>query len=51
MNDLLDVTGGLALAGAVAALLLIRSKDFVRHGPPQAPAAEAREPAVEVVSH
>ncbi|MDQ2815651.1 MAG: hypothetical protein M3Z75_28365, partial [Actinomycetota bacterium] len=32
INDLLYVTGALALAGAVCALLLIRSKDFVRTG-------------------
>jgi EmrB/QacA subfamily drug resistance transporter len=46
INDLLFVTGALALAGAVCALLLIRSKDFVRTGrtgpqatpPPDGPA-------------
>jgi hypothetical protein len=32
LNDLLFVTAGLALAGAVCALLLIRSQDFVRTG-------------------
>src|ERR1035441_6280217 len=32
INDLLFVTGALALAGAVCALLLIRGKDFVRTG-------------------
>ena len=30
LNDLLFVTAGLAFAGAVSALLLIRSRDFVR---------------------
>jgi hypothetical protein len=30
LNDLLFVTGALAFAGAVCALLLIRSRDFVR---------------------
>jgi EmrB/QacA subfamily drug resistance transporter len=40
LNDLLYVTAGVALAGAVCALLLIRSKDFVRRTePPAAPAA------------
>jgi hypothetical protein len=36
LNDLLVVSGILALAGAVGALTLIRSKDFVaqRQGPP-----------------
>src|ERR1019366_1981038 len=32
INDLLFVTGALALAGAMCALLLIRGKDFVRTG-------------------
>ena len=32
LNDLLYVTGAVALAGAAGALLLIRSKDFVRTG-------------------
>jgi hypothetical protein len=32
LNDLLFVTAGLAFAGAVCALLLIRSQDFVRTG-------------------
>jgi EmrB/QacA subfamily drug resistance transporter len=39
-NDLLYVTAGLALAGGVCALLLIRTKDFVkREHAPAAPAA------------
>ncbi len=42
LNDLLYVTAGIALVGAVCALLLIRSKDFVsRAEPPAAPAAAA----------
>ena len=42
LNDLLYVTAALALAGAVCALLLIRSKDFVsRTEPPAAPARGA----------
>jgi hypothetical protein len=32
LNDLLLVTGALAFAGALCALLLIRSQDFVRAG-------------------
>jgi EmrB/QacA subfamily drug resistance transporter len=40
LNDLLYITAGIALIGAVCALLLIRSKDFVsRAEPPAAPAA------------
>jgi hypothetical protein len=41
LNDLLIVTAVLAFSGAVCALLLIRSKDFVRTGggEPQAAAA------------
>jgi EmrB/QacA subfamily drug resistance transporter len=39
LNDLLLVTGALALAGAVCSLLLIRSKDFVRRDPPPTPPA------------
>ena len=35
LNDLLYVTGALALVGAVCALLLIRSKDFVQRTDPQ----------------
>jgi len=34
LNDLLYVTGTLALAGALCALLLIRSKDFVQRTDP-----------------
>jgi hypothetical protein len=39
LNDLFYVTGSLALAGAICALLLIRSKDFVRRTEPRAAAA------------
>jgi hypothetical protein len=39
LNDLLIVTAALAFAGAVCALLLIRSKDFVRTGRTQPPGA------------
>ena len=45
LNDLLIVTGALAFAGAVCAVLLIRSKDFVRTGrtpPPGASPAPAQ---------
>ena len=42
LNDLLYVTAGLALLGAVCALLLIRRKDFVSRAEPQAaPPGEA----------
>jgi MFS family permease len=37
LNDLLFVTAGLAFAGAVSALLLIRSRDFVRRDGADAP--------------
>jgi hypothetical protein len=37
LNDLLIVTAVLAFAGAVCALLLIRSRDFVRTGRTRAP--------------
>src|SRR6202011_1754815 len=39
LNDLLYVTAGVALAGAVCALLLIRSKDFVSRAEPEPAAA------------
>jgi EmrB/QacA subfamily drug resistance transporter len=41
LNDLLYVTGALALAGAVSAALLIRGKDFTRTGREQAETAPA----------
>jgi EmrB/QacA subfamily drug resistance transporter len=42
LNDILYVTAGIALLGAVCALLLIRSKDFVsRAEPPAAPTGDA----------
>jgi EmrB/QacA subfamily drug resistance transporter len=45
LNDLLYLTAGLALAGAVCALLLIRRKDFVARSEPQvAPAAGTPAP-------
>jgi hypothetical protein len=37
LNDLLFVTAGLACAGAVCALLLIRSRDFVRRDGAEVP--------------
>lgn len=40
LNDLFIVTGVLALAGAVCAVALIRSKDFVGFGSPQPAAAD-----------
>jgi EmrB/QacA subfamily drug resistance transporter len=43
LNDLLYVTAGLALIGALCALLLIRGKDFVRRTDPQTtPAADGQ---------
>jgi hypothetical protein len=49
LNDLLYVTAGIALTGAVCALLLIRSKDFVsRTEPPAAPAGTAPTSADDV---
>lgn len=49
LNDLLIVTGALALAGALCALLLIRSKDFVRREPAvgSEPQTQAMPPAGE----
>jgi EmrB/QacA subfamily drug resistance transporter len=46
LNDLLYVTAGLALVGALCAVLLIRSKDFVQRTDPQAtpPAGEQADP-------
>ncbi len=46
LNDLLYVTAGLALVGALCALLLIRGKDFVRRTDQQAvpPAGEHPDP-------
>jgi hypothetical protein len=49
LNDLLYVTAGIALIGAVCALLLIRSKDFVsRTESPAAPAGAAPASADDV---
>jgi predicted MFS family arabinose efflux permease len=50
LNDLLYVTGGLALAGAVCALLLIRGKDFVSRSEPQAAAAAGAPAGAERVA-
>jgi EmrB/QacA subfamily drug resistance transporter len=44
LNDLLWVSGGLALAGAVCAVTLIRSRDFVAPQGPPPVAAPATEP-------
>src|SRR5215471_5829493 len=46
LNDLLFVTAGLAFAGAVSALLLIRSQDFVRTGRAEAEGVTGGSPAV-----
>jgi EmrB/QacA subfamily drug resistance transporter len=43
LNDLLYVTAGLAITGAVCAALLIRGKDFHRPGVPEPAAARAAE--------
>jgi EmrB/QacA subfamily drug resistance transporter len=40
LNEILIIGGVLALAGAVAALLLVRQQDFVAHGAPQQAAPE-----------
>ncbi|HET9082169.1 MAG TPA: MFS transporter [Trebonia sp.] len=40
LNDLLFVTAGLALTGALCALLLIRSRDFVRDGRTEPPGGQ-----------
>jgi hypothetical protein len=47
LNGILLVAAILALAGAIAAFLLIRSSDFVAQteGHPDGPPAEAPEPA------
>jgi EmrB/QacA subfamily drug resistance transporter len=45
LNDLLFVTAGLACAGAVCALLLIRSQDFVRAGRPEPEGVTGGSPA------
>ena len=50
LNDLLYVTAGLALLGAVCALLLIRSKDFVSRSEPAAPPAGSAPASADRVS-
>ena len=42
LNELLYVTAGLALVGAVCAMVLIRKKDFHRPDAAAAPAAAGR---------
>ena len=44
INDLLIVTGVLALVGAVASMLLIRNRDFVSRQPMPPPDQEERQP-------
>ncbi|MCW2991275.1 MAG: hypothetical protein JWM73_1869, partial [Solirubrobacterales bacterium] len=36
LNEILVIAAVVALVGAVAALVLVRSKDFVAHGAPAA---------------
>jgi len=50
LNDLLYVTAGLALLGAVCAVLLIRSKDFVARTQPPAPATPGGEGTTQSVN-
>jgi hypothetical protein len=50
LNDLLYVTAGPALLGAVCALLLIRSKDFVSRSEPTAPSAGSAPTSADRVS-
>jgi EmrB/QacA subfamily drug resistance transporter len=50
LNDLLLVTGILALVGSLSALLLIRSKDFVRRTGPQAPAPGSEQVSLDGTS-
>jgi predicted MFS family arabinose efflux permease len=49
LNDLLYVTAGVALIGAVCALLLIRSKDFVSRAEPAAAAPGAAPAGADTV--
>ena len=44
INELLYITGALALIGAVASLLLIRNRDFVQRQTTEAPTMAAPEP-------
>jgi EmrB/QacA subfamily drug resistance transporter len=50
LNDLFYVTGSLALAGAICALLLIRSKDFVGRTEPRAASATGASDAADRAS-
>ena len=50
LNDLFYVTAALALTGAVCALLLIRSKDFVSRAEPSAAPAGAAKASADAVS-
>jgi hypothetical protein len=50
LNDILYVTAALALTGAVCALLLIRSKDFVSRAEPQAAPAGDASPGTDSVA-
>jgi hypothetical protein len=50
LNDLFYVTAALALTGAVCALLLIRSKDFVSRAEPSAAPAGAAPASADAVS-
>jgi len=51
LDDLLVVSGILAIAGALVAMSLIRSRDFVASRPAPAPDALARSQAVAAASH
>jgi hypothetical protein len=44
INELLYITGALALVGAISSLLLIRSRDFAPRQPAEAPARTTRQP-------
>jgi EmrB/QacA subfamily drug resistance transporter len=45
LNEILIIAGAVALAGAIAALVLVRSKDFVPHGAPAGAPPQQAEPA------
>ncbi len=44
INELLYITGALALVGAISSLLLIRNRDFVRRQPAEVPARTTPQP-------
>jgi EmrB/QacA subfamily drug resistance transporter len=50
LNDLLIVTGILALVGSLCSLLLIRGKDFVQRTDPQAPAPGGEQASLDGAS-